>query len=88
MIKGEENEERKYFNYWTKEKYNSYYNSILYTPTPESESEKQFRLGFILEEAHFTAEAYNHYLKATQLAPDNSLYRYVFMSFKKDFEIK
>ena len=88
MIKGEENEERKYFNYWTKEKYTTFYNSILSNPAPESESEKQFRLGFILEEAHFTAEAYNHYLKATQLASDNSLYRFVFMSFKKDFEIK
>jgi hypothetical protein len=47
-----------------------------------------FRLGFVLEENHYIAEAYNHYLKATQLDPTNSLYRFTFMSFKKDFEIK
>jgi len=47
-----------------------------------------FRLGFVLEEKHYIAEAYNYYFKATQLDPTNSLYRYTFMSFKKDFEIK
>ena len=88
MIKGEENEERKILTYWTKEKYTEYYNSIKNSEASESESEKQFRLGFVLEEAHFVAEAYNHYLKATQLASDNPLYRFVFMSFKKDYEIK
>ena len=88
MIKGEENEEKKYFNYWTKEKYTDYYNTIKNSPAPESDAEKQFRIGFILEEAHFLAEAFSHYQKATQLAPDNPLYRFVFMSFKKDFEIK
>jgi hypothetical protein len=88
MIKGENNEEKKYFNYWTKEKYNDYYNSIKNAPAPESEAEKQFRIGFILEESHFLAEAFTHYQKATQLVPDNPLYRFVFMSFKKDFEIK
>lgn len=88
MIKGEENEEKKFFNYWTKEKYNDFYNTIKNSLAPESDAEKQFRVGFALEEAHFTAEAFAHYQKATQLAPDNTLYRYVFMSFKKDFEIK
>ena len=88
MIKGEENEEKKYFNYWTKEKYNDYYNTIKNSPAPESDAEKQFRIAFILEEAHFLAEAFSHYQKATQLATDNPLYRFVFMSFKKDFEIK
>lgn len=88
MIKGEENEERKYLNYVTKEKYAEYFNSIKDSPAPESESEKEFRLGFLLEEAHYIAEAHSHYLKATQLAPENTLYRSVFMSFKKDYEIK
>lgn len=88
MIKGEENEERKFLTYIPKEKYTEYYNSIKNSATPESESEKEFRLGFVLEEAHFVAEAYNHYLKATQLAPENPLYRFTFMSFKKDYEIK
>ncbi|MES1215682.1 MAG: hypothetical protein ABUT20_09200 [Bacteroidota bacterium] len=88
MIKGEENEERKFLAYMTKEKYAEYFNSIKNGEASESESEKEFRLGFILEENHFIVEAYNHYLKATQLAPANTLYRSVFMSFKKDFEIK
>jgi hypothetical protein len=88
MIKGEENEARKYLTYVTKEQYTEYFNSIKNSAAPESESEKEFRLGFELEESHYVAEAYNHYLKATQLAPTNSLYRFVFMSFKKDYEIK
>lgn len=88
MIKGESNEERKYIRYWTKDEYNEYFKSIKNSGASETEAESQFRLGFILEEAHFLAEAYNHYLKATQLSPDNSLYRYTFMSFKKDHEIK
>ena len=54
----------------------------------ESDAEMNFRLGFVLEENHYLAEAYNHYLKATQLDPTNSFYRFTFMSFKKDFEIK
>jgi hypothetical protein len=88
MIKGEENEERKFLHYMTKENYTEYFNSIKNSAAPESEPEKEFRLGFVLEEAHFVAEAYNHYLKATQLAPGNPLYRFTFMSFKKDYEIK
>jgi hypothetical protein len=88
MIKGEDNEERKLIRYWTKDEYNNYYNSIKKPAANESEAEASFRLGFLLEEAHFPAEAFNHYLKATQLAPDNPLYRFTFMSFKKDYEIK
>jgi hypothetical protein len=88
MIKGEENEDRKFINYYTKEKFNEYFNTIKNSETPENESEKEFRLGFLLEEAHFVAEAHNHYFKATQLAPTNTFYRSVFMTFKKDYEIK
>lgn len=88
MIKGESNDEKKYFAYHSKEQYNDFFNSIKNSPAPESEAEKEFRLGFILEEAHYIAEAYTHYYKATQLAPGNTLYRFVFMSFKKDYEIK
>lgn len=89
MIKGEDNEDRKLFKYWTKENYATYYNSIKDAGgASETEADKNFRLGFILEEAHFLVEAYDHYLKATQLAPDNIFYRSTFMSFKKDYEIK
>ena len=90
MVRGENNDEIKYLRYWTKEDYNSYYSKISKPESgaAETDAEKNFRLGFILEESHFLAEAYQHYLKATQMAKDNPLYRFVFMSFKKDYEIK
>jgi len=88
-VKGEpENSDRKYFHFVTKDKFTSFYNSIKQHDAAESDAEKNFRLGFVLEENHYIAEAYHHYLKATQLDPTNSLYRFTFMSFKKDFEIK
>jgi len=88
-VKGEpENTDRKYLRYVTKDNYVAFYNSIKQHDVPESEAAMNFRLGFVLEENHYIAEAYNHYLKATQLDPTNSLYRFTFMSFKKDFEIK
>jgi len=88
-VKGEpENTDRKYFHFVTKDEFNSFYNLIKQPDAAESDAEKNFRLGFVLEENHYIAEAYNHYLKATQLDPTNSLYRFTFMSFKKDFEIK
>ena len=88
-IKGEpENEEKKVLRYVTKDDYNSFYNSIKKHDAAEGEAEASFRLGFQLEESHYLVEAYQHYMKATQLAPTNPLYRFTFMSFKKDYEIK
>src|SRR5687767_536522 len=89
MVKDETNDDRKYLHYWPKEEYINFYNSIKKPEgANETEAEMNFRLGFVLEEAHFLAEAYQHYQKATQLAPAIPLYRFVFMSFKKDYEIK
>ena len=90
MIKGEDNDELKYMKYWTKDEFNNFYYKVSKNETGiiETDAEKNFRIGFIMEEAHFLAEAYQYYLKTTQLAPTNPLYRYVFMSFKKDYEIK
>lgn len=88
MVKGESNDELKYFRYWTKEEYNKFYKPLKKASASETDAESNFRLGFLLEEAHFLAEAEQHYLKATQLAPDVILYRSTFMSFKKDYEIK
>ena len=88
-VKGEpENEARHYLHYVTKDEYQAFFNSIKNGEASESDAEMNFRLAFVLEENHYIAEAYNHYLKATQLDPTNNLYRYTFMSFKKDFEIK
>lgn len=88
-VKGEpENQDRKYLHYVTKDNYVSFYNSVKQHDAAETDAEMNFRLGFVLEENHYIAEAFNHYMKATQLDPTNSLYRFTFMSFKKDFEIK
>lgn len=84
-----ENQDKKYFRYVPKEEYNTYFNAIKkHDEAPESDAEMNFRMGFVLEEHHYVAEAYNHYLNATQLDPDNGLYRFTFMSFKKDYEVK
>lgn len=91
IIKGDsDNVEKdfKYLHYATKDEYTKFYNSVKMHDASESESEMNFRLGFVLEENHYIAEAFNHYLKATQLDPTNGLYRFTFMSFKKDYEIK
>jgi len=88
-VKGEdENTARHYLHYKTKDEFQNFLNTIKKVEGAESDAEMNFRLGFVLEENHYIAEAYNHYLKATQLDPANSLYRSIFMSFKKDFEIK
>jgi hypothetical protein len=89
FIKGEpDNEDKKTLHYVSKDDYNKYYSSVKKVDGAETDAEANFRLGFVLEENHYVAEAFNHYLKATQLDPNNSLYRFTFMSFKKDYEIK
>jgi len=88
-VKGEpENTARQYLHYKTKDEYQAFLTTIKKADGTESEAEMNFRLGFVLEENHYIGEAYNYYLKATQLDPTNSFYRNTFMSFKKDFEIK
>jgi TPR repeat protein len=54
----------------------------------EAPAEQAYRLGFMLEDAHFLAEAYQYYSKAATLDSANVLYRSTLMSFKKDYEIK
>lgn len=88
-IKGEENEERKVLNYVSKETFNSLLETIKNQGAPfEAPAEQAYRTGFMLEDAHYLAEAYEYYSKATLLDPANALYRSTLMSFKKDYEIK
>lgn len=88
-VKGEENDELKVFNYVTKETLDEVISNIKSQgPGLESQAEQAYRMGFMLEDAHYLAEAYQYYLKASTAAPDNSLYRFTLMSFKKDYEIK
>ncbi len=88
-IKGEENEERKVLNFVTKEAFEKKLNELKAASGAfENEAEQCFRLGFMLEDAHYLAEAHEFYSKAATLAPDVPLYRNTLMSFRKDFEIK
>jgi hypothetical protein len=88
-VKGEENNNRKVFNYVGKEKYDAFVNELKKNVGAfENEAELSFRLAFLLEDAHYLAEAFQYYTKAATLAPDVPLYRNTLMSFKKDYEIK
>ncbi|MBL0154122.1 MAG: hypothetical protein IPP93_11775 [Chitinophagaceae bacterium] len=88
-VKGEENDELKVLNFVSKDTYDKLV-SLLKTQggAGEAPAEQAYRIAFMLEDAHYLAEAYQYYSKAAQLAPDNVLYRSTLMSFKKDYEIK
>jgi hypothetical protein len=88
-IKGEENEERKILNYVTKETFAQVLDNMKKQTAPyEGPAEQAYRLGFMLEDAHYLSEAYQYYSKAAALDSNNVLYRSTLMSFKKDYEIK
>jgi len=88
-IKGESNEDLKVLNYVTKETFDAILDNIKKQGAAfEAPAEQAYRIGFMLEDAHYLAEAYEYYTKAATLDPANALYRTTLMSFKKDYEIK
>ncbi len=88
-VKGEENEEIKVLNYVSKEDFNKVEAKLLNQGASfEAKAEQSYRLGFLLEDAHFLSEAYQHYNTAATLDPNNVLYRSTLMSFRKDYELK
>ncbi len=88
-VKGEENEERKVLNMVSKESFSALLETLrLQGEQFEAPAEQAYRIGFMLEDAHYLAEAYEYYTKASTLDPTNVLYRSTLMSFKKDYEIK
>lgn len=88
-VKGENNDELKVLNYVTKEVFQAMLAALKSSAGAfENSAEEAYRLGFLLEDAHYLAEAYQYYSKAATLAPDVPLYRSTLMSFKKDYEIK
>lgn len=88
-VKGENNDELKVLNYVTKESFQAMLAALKASAGAfENAAEEAYRLGFLLEDAHYMAEAYQYYSKAATLAPDVPLYRSTLMSFKKDYEIK
>jgi hypothetical protein len=88
-VKGEENEEYKVLNYVSKEDYMQVEAGLKKQGAAfEAKAEEAYRLGFMLEDAHFLAEAFKYYTKAAALDTSNVLYRSTLMSFRKDYELK
>ena len=87
-IRGEENDELKVLNYVTKENFDKFLATLISTTSFEAPAEQAYRLGFMLEDAHYLSEACRYYTKAASLDTNNVLYRSTLMSFKKDYEIK
>jgi hypothetical protein len=88
-IKGEENDELKSINYVSKETFAAVLETIKKQGASfEAPAEQAYRIAFMLEDAHYLAEAYQYYTKAATLDATNALYRSTLMSFKKDYEIK
>lgn len=88
-IKGESNEDLKVLNYVTKEAFESILENIKKQGAAfEAPAEQAYRIGFMLEDAHYLSEALEYYTKAATLDTANALYRTTLMSFKKDYEIK
>ncbi|MCB0775970.1 MAG: hypothetical protein KDB99_06555 [Chitinophagaceae bacterium] len=88
-VKGEENDDLKVLNYKKKEDFKSILETIKAQGVPfEGEAEQAYRIAFMLEDAHFLAEAHDYYEKAATADEANVLYRSTLMSFRKDYEIK
>jgi hypothetical protein len=88
-VKGEQNDELKVLNYVSPEVFAELLNKFKSQGGAyEAPAEQSYRLAFMLEDAHYLAEAYQYYLKAATTDADNPLYRSTLMSFKKDYEIK
>ena len=79
----------KVLNYVTKERFDELLKKLKSQGSAfEAPAEQAYRLGFMLEDAHYLSEACQYYTKAAMLDSTNVLYRSTLMSFKKDYEIK
>ena len=88
-VKGEENHEIKVFEYVPEEVFKTVLSSFEQSgPELETQAAKAFRIAFMLEQAHYLAEAYNYYKKATTLDPAAPIYKSTLDSFKKDYGVK
>jgi len=88
-ISGETNEELKVLAYVPKPEFDKTLARVKTMGAAyEAPAEQAYRIAFLLEDAHYLAEAYDYYVKAAKLDSNNMLYRSTLMSFKKDYEIK
>ena len=88
-VKGEQNSEIKVFEYVPADVYKTLLASFEQAgPELETEAAKAFRVAFMLEQAHYLADAHSYYKKATTLEPTSPIYKSTLDSFKKDYAIK
>ena len=88
-IKGQQNEERKVIRLWDKKSFETLLKDFATDDDAfEHEAAKVFRQAFLLEQAHFLAEAFAYYQKAATLQPTVELYATTLKAFKKDYGIE
>ena len=88
-IKGQQNSERKVVQLWEKQKFEELLKTLSAPEDAyEHDAARYFRQAFLLEQAHFLAEAYTYYQKAVSLQPETELYTATLKSFKKDYNIQ
>jgi len=54
---------------------------------PEDSAAKYFRIGYMLEQRHFLADAYTYYKKAAETAPDITMFADKLLRFRNEFWI-
>lgn len=88
IVKGGTNDERKLLNVVPQGTYKVFLQQInLSGALPEDEAATAFRTGFLLEQGHYLAQAYEHYRKAARLRPDVTVYTSTLEAFKKDYAV-
>ncbi len=87
-VKNEDPEKRKVIYIWDKASFENLLTQIRGAEQgTETEAEKNFRMGFLLESARFYSDAYGYYQKAAQLNPELELYKKTLEAFRKDYAI-
>ena len=87
-VKNEDPEKRKVIFIWDKASYEKLIAQLRSAEKgTETEAEKNFRMGFMLESARFYSDAYGYYQKAAQLNPELELYKKTLEAFRKDYAI-
>jgi hypothetical protein len=88
-LKGEESDGLTVINYVSKQTYDSIHTKIKsLKPAFEAPAEEAYRMAFMLENAHYFAEAAHYYNKAAILDNRNPLYLSTLIYFKRGYDIK
>lgn len=88
-LKDEESDELTVVNYVSKQTYDAVLTNIKsLKPAFEAPAEEAYRVAFMLENAHYFAEAYHYFRKAAILDNTNTLYRSTLMFFKRGYDIR